>query len=73
MVAITLAQFKVSYNSWLFILDIGPVKAYKLIKELKTIENVIIEVGKQNEQIDKSAKKKRRYIVPKEFLYKESR
>ena len=41
--------------------------------ECKTIENVIVAVEKQNEQIDKSAKKKRRYDVPKNFLYKESR
>ncbi len=49
--------------NYLFI-DVGPVKAYKLIKEVSTIENVLIEIAKQNAQIDKSAKKKRRYLVP---------
>jgi hypothetical protein len=40
---------------------------------VSTIENVIIEIEKQNAQIDKSAKKKRRYLVPDQFLFKESR
>jgi len=40
---------------------------------VKTIENVIIEIEKLNEEIDRSAKKKRRYEIPKKFLYKESR
>jgi hypothetical protein len=32
-------QYSYSYS-----IDIGPVKAYKLIKEVKTIENVIVEI-----------------------------
>lgn len=53
--------------------NIGPVKAYKLIKEVSTIEKVIEKVEEQNIQIDKSAKKKRRYEIPNPFLYKEAR
>ena len=44
-----------------------------MIKEVNTIENVLVEVEKVNAQIDKSAKKKRRYVVPEKFLFKESR
>ena len=48
---------------------IGPVKALNLIKEEKTIENVLEKIKDHNE--DETKKKK--YIVPEKFLYEESR
>lgn len=47
----------------------GPVTAYKLLKENETIEGVVKKVTEMNE--DESRKKK--YIIPEQFLYKESR
>lgn len=47
----------------------GPVTAYKLIKEHKTIENVLESVREAND--DPNRKKK--YIIPDNFLFKESR
>lgn len=51
------------------IAGIGPVKAYKFIKDCGTIENVL----KKLEDDAEDPKKKQKYIVPQEFLYKESR
>jgi len=48
---------------------VGPVTAYKLIKEHKTIENVIEHLKKENE----SEKRKKKYIIPEPFLYEDSR
>ena len=47
----------------------GPVTAYKLIKENGNIEGVLEKIKEMNE--DESRKKK--YIIPENFLYKESR
>ena len=47
---------------------IGPVKAYKFIKEEKTIERVLDILEKK-----KSDGEKQQYIVPESFLFKESR
>lgn len=49
---------------------IGPVTAYKLIKEHKTIEAVIQHLEHDN-QINTTKKKK--YVIPKEFIYDEAR
>mmetsp|Transcript_13560 Transcript_13560/g.1210 ORF Transcript_13560/g.1210 Transcript_13560/m.1210 type:complete len:81 (+) Transcript_13560:706-948(+) len=48
---------------------IGPVTAYKLIKEHKNIEKVIEHLKKENE----SDKKKKKFEIKPEFNYKESR
>jgi flap endonuclease-1 len=51
------------------IAGMGPVTAFKMIKECGDIEGVLEKVNEIN---DDPAKKKK-YSVPKEFLYKESR
>lgn len=48
---------------------IGPVRAFKLIQEEKTIENVLAKI----EADAGDEKKKQKFIVPENFLYKESR
>lgn len=48
---------------------IGPTTAFKLIKECGDIEEVIKKCESQNDD----SKKKRKYVIPDEFLYKESR
>jgi len=48
---------------------VGPVTAYKLIKENKTIENVIKAIEKSNDD----PKKKKKYVIPKEFNYEDAR
>jgi flap endonuclease-1 len=48
---------------------IGPVKAFKFIKDFGTIEKVLEKL--QDDADDD--KKKQKYIVPAEFYYKESR
>lgn len=47
----------------------GPVTAFKFLKECQDIEGVIKKVQELN--LDESRKKK--YVVPDNFLYKESR
>jgi len=47
----------------------GPVTAYKLIKEHETIEGVLERVKVLNED----PAKKKKYIIPENFLYEESR
>ena len=47
----------------------GPVTAYKLIKEHETIEGVLEKVKAMNED----PAKKKKYIIPEQFLYEESR
>lgn len=47
----------------------GPVTAYKFIKECGDIEGVLEKVKELNED----PSKKRKYVVPGQFLYKESR
>jgi len=52
------------------IAGIGPVKAFKFMKDNEgTIENILKAVEENNND----EKKKKKYIVPKPFLYKESR
>ena len=48
---------------------IGPVKAFKFIKDCGTIEKVLSKL--EEDAMDE--KKKSKYIVPAEFHYKESR
>jgi len=48
---------------------IGPVTAYKMIKEHGTIENVIKSIEKSNDD----PKKKKKYVVPTEFHYEDAR
>lgn len=48
---------------------IGPVKAFKFIKEHGDIESIL----KQLELEADDPKKKQKYVVPSDFLYKESR
>jgi flap endonuclease-1 len=47
----------------------GPVTAYKLMKEHQDIEGVLKKVEESNED----PTKKKKYIVPEKFLYEESR
>ena len=47
----------------------GPVKAFKLIEEVKTIENVIKRLEKESDD----PKKKKKYVIPEAFMYKEAR
>lgn len=49
------------------IAGIGPIKAFNYIAEYKNIESVLEVVDKDNE------KRKKKFKVPEEFLYKESR
>lgn len=49
------------------IAGVGPVKAYNYIKAHKTIEDVLEVIEKDNE------KRKKKFKVPDDFLYKESR
>jgi flap endonuclease-1 len=49
--------------------NIGPIKAFKLIKEQKNIEGILEAIKKVNEDPDK----KQKYIIPENFLYEESR
>lgn len=51
------------------IAGMGPVTAYKMIKEHGDIEGVIEKVKEMNEDPNK----KKKYVIPQEFLYKESR
>lgn len=48
---------------------IGPVKAFKFIKDHGTIEKVLIKI----EEDDEDPKKKSKYIIPADFKFKESR
>ena len=48
---------------------IGPVRAYSLIQEAKTIEGVLEEIEKRNAD----PKKKGKFVVPEEFPYEEAR
>lgn len=48
---------------------IGPIKAFKFIEECKTIETVISKIEKENE----NPNKKKKYQVPENFHYEESR
>lgn len=48
---------------------IGPVRAFKLIQDEGTIENVLEKVKEANDD----PKKKSRFIIPDAFLYEESR
>ena len=48
---------------------IGPVKAFKFIKENSTIEKVLIRLEEEADD----PKKKQKYVVPADFKYKESR
>lgn len=47
----------------------GPVTAFKMLKENETIEGVIKRVIASNDD----PKRKKKYIIPDKFLYKESR
>ena len=48
---------------------IGPVKAFKFIKDHGTIEGILEQI----EQDADDPKKKQKYVVPADFRYKESR
>jgi len=48
---------------------IGPIKAFKFIEECKTIEEVIKKIEKENE----NPAKKKKYAIPANFHYEESR
>ena len=48
---------------------IGPVKAFKFIKENSTIEKVLIRLEEEADD----PKKKQKYVVPADFKYNESR
>ena len=48
---------------------IGPVRAFSLIKEAKSIEGVLEILAKKNA----NPKTKRKFIVPDEFPYQEAR
>ena len=48
---------------------IGPIKAFKYIEECKNIEEVIKKIEKENE----NPAKKKKYQVPDNFHYVESR
>lgn len=48
---------------------IGPITAFKMIKDHKTIEGVIEAVKQENEH----GKRKKKYGIPSNFLYEESR
>jgi len=47
----------------------GPVTSYKLLKEHGTIEGVLEMIEETNSDPDK----KKKFVIPKDFLYKESR
>ena len=47
----------------------GPVTSYKLMKEHGSIEKVLEMI----EDLNNDPEKKKKFTVPKEFLYKESR
>jgi flap endonuclease-1 len=48
---------------------IGPVKAFKFIKDCGNIENVLKKIDEDADD----PKKKQKYIIPSEFKFKESR
>lgn len=48
---------------------IGPVRAFKLIKETRSIEGVIEKI----KEINTNPKKKQKFYVPDNFQYEESR
>jgi flap endonuclease-1 len=48
---------------------VGPVTAYKLIKEHKTIEGVVKELEREN--LD--PKRKRKFVIPEQFNYEDAR
>jgi len=48
---------------------IGPIKAFKFIEECKNIEAVITKIEKEND----NPNKKKKYFVPENFKYVESR
>jgi len=48
---------------------VGPATAYKLIKEHKTIENVLKFLESENEDV----KRKRKYVFPEPFYYNDAR
>ena len=49
----------------------GPVTAFKMIKECGNIEGVLEKVNEKNDETDPDKKKK--YLIPDKFLYEESR
>ena len=48
---------------------IGPIRAFNLIEQNRTIEATIEKLEENNED----SKKKTKYIVPENFLYREAR
>lgn len=48
---------------------IGPIKAFKLIEECRNIEAVLKRLAVDNE----NPNKKKKYVVPENFYYAESR
>ena len=48
---------------------IGPIKAYNLIRDNKTIENVLVSIKKINDDPNR----KQKHVIPEAFLYEESR
>ena len=51
-------------------IGIGPVTAYKLIKEHKSIEAVLEHLESEN---NKNSTKKKKYNIPKEFKFEDAR
>lgn len=49
--------------------NIGPIKAFKLMKDEKNIERILEVIKKTNDDPDK----KQKFIIPENFLYEESR
>lgn len=47
----------------------GPVTAFKFLKDCETIEGVLKKVIQANDD----PKRKKKYIIPDKFLYEESR
>ena len=48
---------------------IGPIRAYRLIEQNRTIEATIEKLIENNED----SKKKTKYVIPENFLYREAR
>lgn len=48
---------------------VGPIKAFKLLKDNKNIEGILDAIKKVNDDPEK----KQKYIIPENFLYEESR
>ena len=60
---------KFLWQIFLFFEGVGPITAYKLIKDHKSIEKVIEHLKKENENSDR----KKKFVIPDPFHFADAR